>query len=393
MGSQEVRPEGFYHENPENPGTTNVSHSYLLDEDYRVFDNAFFNVHPREAESMDPQQRILLEAVYECIDSAGYSMSGLRGSSTGIFVGQMSDDYRDMLMRDVENHSQYQGSGTSRAMTANRVSYFFDWKGPSMNIDTACSSSLVALYQAIQTLRSGESQMAVAAVWDADADGYARGEGFVVAEAIWNAFFPETAGATTTGFGNGEPGLVTGPSPRVAEKSQCEQLWIWGTNAHAIIESSDGRSARKPLQDTSPCGPLTISANSGNALRRAINSLSHALRDSEDISMADLSWTLQNRRTEFPFRASFSARDKRDLMEKLDAATSKEVQNGSQHPISTKAKKVLDVRILGIFTGQGAQWPGMGAYLYRESLSFRRTIDELEETLNGIPDGSVLVVS
>lgn len=140
-----------------------MTHSYLLEEDPLVFDNDFFNIHLREAEAMDPQQRILLEVVYEGIESAGYSMFDLQGSSTAVYVGQMSDDYRDLLLRDVDSHPQYLGTGTSRAIMANRVSYFFDWRGPSVTIDTACSSSLVALHQAIQTLRSGESDMAVAA--------------------------------------------------------------------------------------------------------------------------------------------------------------------------------------------------------------------------------------
>jgi acyl transferase domain-containing protein len=112
---------------------------------------------------MDPQQRILMEVVYEGIESAGYTIDGLRGSQTGVFVGQMTDDFHDLLYRDVENIPQYAGSGASRAIVANRVSYFFDWHGPSMNIDTACSSSLVATHQAVQALRNGESGLAVAA--------------------------------------------------------------------------------------------------------------------------------------------------------------------------------------------------------------------------------------
>lgn len=112
---------------------------------------------------MDPQQRILLEVVYEGIEAAGYSLEQLRGSSTGVFVGQMTDDYRDVLYRDPDNIPQYTATGISRAILANRISYFFDWRGPSENIDTACSSSLVALHHAVQSLRSGESQLAIAA--------------------------------------------------------------------------------------------------------------------------------------------------------------------------------------------------------------------------------------
>jgi acyl transferase domain-containing protein len=112
---------------------------------------------------MDPQHRMLLEAVYEATEAAGYSFHALKGSETAVFLGQMTDDYRDVLYHDIDNVSQYTATGASRAITANRISYFFDWHGASVNIDTACSSSLVALHQAVQTLRSGESSLAVAA--------------------------------------------------------------------------------------------------------------------------------------------------------------------------------------------------------------------------------------
>lgn len=138
-----------------------MTKAYLLTDDPWTFDNEFFNISAKEAESMDPQQRTTLEIVYEAIECAGYSLSQLKGSSTSVFVGQMSDDYRDLTLRDVDCHPQYTGTGVARSILANRVSYAFDWKGPSVNIDTACSSSLVALNLAVQSLRSGESEMAV----------------------------------------------------------------------------------------------------------------------------------------------------------------------------------------------------------------------------------------
>jgi acyl transferase domain-containing protein len=135
----------------------------MLEENTGEFDHEFFRISPKEAAGMDPQQRILLEMVYEGVEAAGYAMSDLRGSSTGVFVGQMTDDYYDILNKDVQCAPQHTSTGTSRAILANRVSYFFDWRGPSVNIDTACSSSLVALHQAVQSLRSGEVDLAVAA--------------------------------------------------------------------------------------------------------------------------------------------------------------------------------------------------------------------------------------
>lgn len=140
-----------------------MAKAYLLEEDPLTFDNDFFNISAREAESMDPQQRIILETVYESIECAGYSTSQLRGLPIGVFVGQMSDDYRDLILRDIDCHPQHAGTGIARSILANRLSYIFDWKGPSINIDTACSSSLVALHQAVQSLRNGESEMAIVA--------------------------------------------------------------------------------------------------------------------------------------------------------------------------------------------------------------------------------------
>jgi acyl transferase domain-containing protein len=133
----------------------------LLEEDPLAFDHDFFGISAKEAESMDPQQRIALETVYESVESAGYSISQLKGSSTSVFVGQMTDDYHDAMVRDLDFHPQHTGTGVSRCILANRISYCFDWRGPSVNIDTACSSSLVGLHQAVQSLRSAESELAV----------------------------------------------------------------------------------------------------------------------------------------------------------------------------------------------------------------------------------------
>ncbi|KAL3957170.1 hypothetical protein ACCO45_007748 [Purpureocillium lilacinum] len=197
--------KAFHHPNSQHHGSTNVKHAYLLDEDPRAFDRDFFSINPKEAEAMDPQQRMLLETVYEGLESTGYSLQQLRGSSTAVFVGCMSFDYQFTAIRGIDSLPQYHGTGTAASILANRVSYFYDWRGPSVAIDTACSSSLVALHQAVSALRNGEAEMAVAAgsnliigpepfvsesklnmlspngrsfMWDAAADGYTRGEGF-----------------------------------------------------------------------------------------------------------------------------------------------------------------------------------------------------------------------
>lgn len=195
--------DGFFHEDAEHHGTSNVSRSYFLEEDPRLFDAGFFNITPKEAEAIDPQQRLLLECVYEAMESAGLTIHGLLGSQTSVYVGLMIRDFMDTQVRDPDFFSQYMVTGTSSALNANRISYFFDWHGPSMTVDTACSSSLVAVHQAVQGLRSGESKVACVSgsnlllgpelfisasnmhmlssqsrMWDVDANGYARGDGF-----------------------------------------------------------------------------------------------------------------------------------------------------------------------------------------------------------------------
>ncbi|KAI1471785.1 ketoacyl-synt-domain-containing protein [Daldinia caldariorum] len=207
--SREVPPErfsaeAFYHPDGEYHGTTNSIKAYWLDQDHRVFDANMFNITPKEAEAIDPQQRLILEVVYEALESAGYSLNTYSGKNVAVFSGVMTADYDTLSQRDELSTSQYYATGNARSIISNRISYFYNFQGPSMTIDTACSSSLVALHQAVLSLRSGESIMACVTgtnimmtpeqflvesslhmlsptgrsrMWDAAADGYARGEG------------------------------------------------------------------------------------------------------------------------------------------------------------------------------------------------------------------------
>lgn len=197
----------FYHRDGEHHGSTNVTNkSYTLgpDHDSRKFDASFFGIAPKEAEGMDPQQRQLLEIVYEAFESAGLTLEQLRGSLTSVHVGVMTNDWAQIQLRDPETLAQYAATGTAYSIMSNRISYIFDLKGPSATIDTACSSSLVALHYGAQGLLNGDSETAVVAgvnlildpsvfitesklhmlspdarsrMWDKDANGYARGEG------------------------------------------------------------------------------------------------------------------------------------------------------------------------------------------------------------------------
>lgn len=153
----------FHHRDGEYHGTTNSPRAYWLDQDHRAFDAQFFNITPKEAEAIDPQQRLLLEVVYEALESAGYGLQHYAGFNVAVFAGLMTGDYDTLSSRDELNASQYAATGNARSIISNRLSYFFDFHGPSMTIDTACSASLVALHQAVQSLRSGESPMACVA--------------------------------------------------------------------------------------------------------------------------------------------------------------------------------------------------------------------------------------
>ncbi|CAG8182959.1 unnamed protein product [Penicillium salamii] len=153
--------ESYHHPNPSKKGTFNPSGGYFLNEDVARFDAPFFNVTVQEAISMDPQQRMLLECSYEAFESAGFPKEDLTGRSVGVFVGASFSDYDTNNMRDLETVPMFHSTGCANALQSNRLSYYFDLRGPSFTVDTACSSSLVALHQAMQSLRKGESQEAL----------------------------------------------------------------------------------------------------------------------------------------------------------------------------------------------------------------------------------------
>lgn len=176
-------------------------------QDVARFDAEFFRILPKEAEIMDPQQRILLELGWQCLEDAGYAPSTLAGSRTGVFVGASGSDYRALLNRHGVEMDGHAALATAMSLLPNRLSYFYDFHGPSLHIDTACSSSLVAIYEAMQALRSGVCEQALVAginimcdpalaidyyragmlskdgkcrTFDAAANGYVRAEGAVM---------------------------------------------------------------------------------------------------------------------------------------------------------------------------------------------------------------------
>jgi phthiocerol/phenolphthiocerol synthesis type-I polyketide synthase A len=173
-------------------------------DDVAGFDAEFFEIAAGEADKMDPQQRLLLEVTSEALENAGIAPQSLRHTQTGVFAGACNGEYGALSASELSAVDAWSGTGGALSIIANRLSYFFDFRGPSVTIDTACSSSLVAVHLACQSLRSGESDVALAAgvnvlltpaptrsfdvaevlsrsggchAFDASADGFVRSEG------------------------------------------------------------------------------------------------------------------------------------------------------------------------------------------------------------------------
>ena len=185
------------------PNKTNSKWGGFI-EDIDKFDAAFFRISPKEAQCMDPQQRLILELSWSCLEDAGYIPSSLEGRNIGVFVGCCNYDYKELQERNADEIEGHASTGVYVTLIPNRVSYFFNFHGVSIPVDAACASSLMAIDQAVKSLRGCESEMALVGgvsllctptyyisfsktgmlskdgqckTFDKNANGYVRGEG------------------------------------------------------------------------------------------------------------------------------------------------------------------------------------------------------------------------
>jgi acyl transferase domain-containing protein len=235
--------------------------------DIDQFDPLFFKIAPKEAAYIDPQQRFFLEVVWELLERAGYDQRKLQRTKTGVFVGASQVEYRS-IWKDAATLSPYMGLGNSLCVIANRVSYLFNLRGPSIAVDTACSSSLVSVHMACQSLAKGESDLAIAGgvqiyfspgtfeifalagmlakdgrckTFDRWADGYVRGEGAgaVLLKPLSRAkedgdyIYAVVKGSAVNHDGSNKVG-ISAPNPRAQKEVIAEALRQAGLSPESI---------------------------------------------------------------------------------------------------------------------------------------------------------------
>ncbi|CZR50579.1 uncharacterized protein PAC_00453 [Phialocephala subalpina] len=239
--------EGYYHPDAARAGAINIKGGYFLSEDPVLFDAPFFSMTALEATGTDPQQRLMLEVAYEALENASIPVHDIAGTKTSVYVGCFTNDFESVGGRDPFGGPFYAATGYGSSMLSNRISWFFDLRGPSLTVDTACSSSLYAVHLACQSLRLGKSKLSIIGgtnliydpsymrdmcgmtflspdgichSFDHKANGYARGDGIggIILKTLKQALADgDTIRAIIRNSGLGQDGRTPGitmPSPQ-----------------------------------------------------------------------------------------------------------------------------------------------------------------------------------
>ncbi|KAH1665525.1 hypothetical protein KXX15_008356 [Aspergillus fumigatus] len=410
--------DAFYHPDHARHGTINVQGGHFLTEDVSLFDAPFFNMTSDEAAAMDPQQRLLLEVTHEGLENAGIPLPEIMGSQTSCFVGSFNADYTDLLLRDPDAIPMYQctNAGQSRAMMANRVSYFFDLKGPSVTVDTACSGSLVALHLACQSLRTGDAAMAIAAgvnvilshefmstmtmmkflspegrcyTFDEKSNGYARGEGIgcLILKPLTVAIRDkDPIRAVIRGSGSNQDGRTPGitlPSGASQEALIRHVYNMAGLHPHdtEFVEThGTGTQAGDPIETGALARVFCVGRNSDKPLRiGSIKTNVGHLEGASGVAGVIKAVLMLENRIFLPNR-NFTSLNSRILLDewKLKASSSVIKALGG----SIRVRKATRKPVVGfVFTGQGAQWCGMGRELVKAYPVFRQSMERIDAHL------------
>lgn len=275
----------YYHEDRGFSGKTVSQRGGFID-NFDKFDPQFFGITPREATFMDPQQRVLLEVSWEAMEDAGIVTKKYAGSNTGVFIGAFTLDYQHVQfsLDHLDQIDLHSATGSMMTLVANRLSYIYDFVGPSMAIDTACSGSLVAIHTACQNIRNNECEMAIAGgvllnfapqytiaesrggflspdgtckTLDESADGYVRGEGaaVVVLKTLKKAIEDnDQIYSLIIGSAVNQDGQTTGitipngESQKVAIKKACAQADIEPTEVQYVEMHGTGTPVGDPIE-------------------------------------------------------------------------------------------------------------------------------------------------
>jgi acyl transferase domain-containing protein/SAM-dependent methyltransferase len=513
--------------------------AFLADVDR--FDPYFFGIPPREAASMDPQQRLLLEVAWEALEDAGCDPSKLAGSNTGVFLGISTLDYALLQARggSLEDIDAYFASGTAHSAACGRLSYFLGFHGPCIAVDTACSSSLVAIHQACASLRRQECRLALVGganliltpdysvnfcrarmlspdgkcrTFDADANGYVRGEGValivlkrladaqadgdrilavirgsavnqdgrstgltvpngpaqiaVIRSALEDARVeardvqyveahgtgtplgdpievqalaaalgegrngdaPLLIGSIKTNVGHlesaaGIAGLLkvvlsmqhaeipahlhlTTPNPHIdwarvrVAVTTMRREWpagrkiagvssfgFSGTNAHVILEEAPAPTAAVPQKSLRPFGVLPLSAKDERALKALATRYAEHLAANPQADFAELCYGASTGRAHFNHRLAIVATDVPNARAEIERFV-----QGASSPRLHSGHAPATPQIAFLFTGQGAQYAGMGRELYESEPVFRDVLDRCAQALVGELDRPLLDV-